>query len=109
MRVEDAIQRLLDNEGVPIANGSNGSSPHPLSGIGLQRRRALEEGKPENVLDRIVEGRMKDFYSRVCLLEQPFVKDDKMSIRDYIKSAIAKFGENVSISRFCRFQLGEKI
>jgi elongation factor Ts len=59
-------------------------------------------------MEKIIEGRLEKFYSEACFLEQPFVKDDKLSMRDYIKSGIAKFGENVSVSRFCRFQLGEK-
>ncbi len=63
--------------------------------------------KPANVLNKIVDGKLEKFYSEVCLLEQPFVKDDKVTVQEFIKSVIAKFGENVSVARFCRFQLGE--
>jgi elongation factor Ts len=75
----------------------------------ILKTQAQNLNKPEKVLEKIIEGRLEKFYSEACFLEQPFVKDDKLSIKDYIKSAIAKFGENVSVSRFCRFQLGEKI
>ncbi|MCX5903598.1 MAG: elongation factor Ts [Proteobacteria bacterium] len=75
----------------------------------ILKAQAQNLNKPEKVMEKIIEGRLDKFYADVCFLEQPFVKDDKMSIKDYIKSAIAKFGENVSVSRFCRFQLGEKI
>ena len=101
MHIAAASPRFLQREDVP---------PELLE----QERQILKTqaqnlNKPEKVMEKIIEGRLDKFYADVCFLEQPFVKDDKMSIRDYIKSAIAKFGENVSVSRFCRFQLGEKI
>jgi elongation factor Ts len=73
----------------------------------LQRRRALEEGKPENVVDRIVDGRMGKFFEELVLLEQPFIKDDSKTIGDLITQAIAELGENITISRFARFAVGE--
>jgi elongation factor Ts len=73
----------------------------------LQRRRALDEGKPENVVDRIVEGRMAKFYEELVLLEQPFIKDDSKTIGDLIQQAIAELGENIAVSRFARFAVGE--
>lgn len=73
----------------------------------LQRRRALEEGKPENVVDKIVDGRMNKFYEERVLLEQPFIKDDSKTIGDLITQAIAELGENITISRFARFAVGE--
>jgi elongation factor Ts len=73
----------------------------------LQRRRALEEGKPENVIDRIVDGRMAKFYEEYVLLEQPFIKDDSKTIGDLIQQAIAELGENIAVSRFARFAIGE--
>ena len=73
----------------------------------LQRRRALEEGKPENVVDRIVDGRMDKFYEDLVLFEQPFIKDDSVTIGNMIQQAIADLGENITLSRFVRFAIGE--
>ena len=73
----------------------------------ILRTQAQNLNKPEKVMEKIVEGRLEKFYAEFCFLEQPFVKDDKMTIQDVIKGVIAKFGENVSVSRFSRFQLGE--
>ncbi|MBM4312131.1 MAG: translation elongation factor Ts [Deltaproteobacteria bacterium] len=73
----------------------------------IYRTQALNDGKPENIVDKIVEGRMSKFAAEVCLLEQPFVKDDKVKISDFIKNGIATFGENISIARFARFKIGE--
>ena len=73
----------------------------------LQRRRALEEGKPENVVDRIVDGRMDKFYEYLVLFEQPFIKDDSVTIGNMIQQAIADLGENITLSRFVRFAIGE--
>lgn len=67
----------------------------------VARAKAIEEGKPEKILDRIVEGRIKKYYKEVCLVEQPFVKDDKKSVQDVLG--------NVKVRRFARFQLGEGI
>ena len=68
---------------------------------------ALNEGKPAQVVERIVSGRVEKYYKEVVLLEQPFIKDDKLFIKDLITAAVAKLGENISISRFARFVLGE--
>jgi len=65
------------------------------------------KGKPENIIDKIVDGKLEKFYKQVCLLDQPFVKDDKLSITDLLKQKIAKLGENMAIKRFVRFQVGE--
>ena len=73
----------------------------------IQRARALGEGKPEKMLDKIVEGRMNKFYEEVCLLEQPFIRENTTTIGDLIKSKIAKLGENISVSRFVRFKVGD--
>src|SRR6202167_4335953 len=73
----------------------------------IQRARALNEGKPEKMADKIVEGRMAKFYEEVCLYEQPFIKDNSSSVADLIKTAIAKLGENISVSRFVRFKVGD--
>jgi elongation factor Ts len=75
----------------------------------VHKQWAIKEGKPENVLDRIVEGRMKEFYSRVCLLEQPFIKDEDHTIQDVIHTVVAKLGEKISIARFIRYRVGEMV
>jgi elongation factor Ts len=75
----------------------------------IQKARALNEGKPEKVAEKIVEGRMAKFYEEVCLYEQPFVKDPTVTIDQLIKTKIAKLGENISVSRFARFKVGDAI
>ncbi len=73
----------------------------------IARARAIAEGKPEKILDKIVEGRMSKFYEEVCLLEQPFVKEATLTIGQLVKTKIAKLGENISIARFVRFKVGD--
>jgi len=68
---------------------------------------AKESGKPEKVIEKIVEGKLKKFFSESCLLEQPFVKNPDITVQDLMNEMIAKTGENIIISRFVRFQLGE--
>lgn len=75
----------------------------------LYRQQALEEGKPEKILDRIIEGKLKKFYAETCLLEQAYVKDPEMTVADYLNQTIAKIGENIEIRRFARFVLGEEL
>ena len=75
----------------------------------IYREQALESGKPENVVDRIVEGKMGKFFSEAVLLEQPFVKDPDLSIQDLVAQKIAKIGENIQVRRFTRYKLGEGI
>jgi elongation factor Ts len=67
---------------------------------------AKEEGKPDHIAEKIVEGRLKKYYKEVCLLEQPFIKDDSKTIKDLINEAIAVLGENIQIGRFSRLALG---
>ncbi len=73
----------------------------------IQRARALAEGKPEKMVDKIVEGRMNKFYEEVCLYEQPFIKDNTLTVGQLLATKIAKVGENMSIARFIRFKVGE--
>jgi elongation factor Ts len=73
----------------------------------IARARALAEGKPEKILDKIVEGRLAKYYEEVCLLEQPFIRENTTSIADVIKTRIAKLGENISVTRFVRFKVGD--
>ena len=89
IRKEDITKEVLENEKQ------------------VQRARALDEGKPEHVIEKIIEGRMGKFYEEICLLEQPFVKDSAMTIGELITSKIAKLGENITLSRMARFKVGE--
>jgi elongation factor Ts len=73
----------------------------------IQRGRALAEGKPEKIVDKVVEGRMNKFYEEVCLYEQPFIRENTTTISDLIKAKIARLGENISVSRFVRFKVGD--
>lgn len=74
----------------------------------IQRARALGEGKPEKMVDKIVEGRLSKFYEEVCLYEQPFIKDNSVTVGQLIATKIAKTGENITVSRFSRFKLGDQ-
>lgn len=73
----------------------------------IYRARALAEGKPEKIVDKMVEGRLAKFYEEVCLLEQPFIKDNTMTVGQLIAAKIAKIGENITVPRFARFKVGE--
>ena len=73
----------------------------------IYRAQALDMGKPENLLDKIVEGKLKKFYQENCLLNQPFVRDPDISVADLMNELIAKIGENITIKRFVRYQIGE--
>ena len=73
----------------------------------IARDRARNEGKPDKVIDRIVEGRIAKYYEEVCLLDQPFVKEATVTIEQLVKAKIAKLGENMSIARFVRFKVGD--
>jgi elongation factor Ts len=73
----------------------------------IARDRARSEGKPEKILDKIVEGRMSKYYEEVCLLEQPFIKDNSLTVAQLIATVIGKLGENITVARFTRFKVGE--
>lgn len=73
----------------------------------IYRAQALDMGKPENVTDKIVEGKLNKFYQESCLLNQPYVRDTDMSVADLLNELIARIGENISIKRFVRYQIGE--
>lgn len=72
----------------------------------IYKSQMLEQGKPENIIDKIVDGKIDKYYSEVCLLEQNYVKDPDVTIEDYLKSVIGKLGENIQIKRFSRFEIG---
>jgi len=75
--------------------------------IAVEKERAKAEGKPEAVLDKIVQGRLSKFYERVCLLEQPFIRDDSKKVSEIIADVIAKVGENIVVGKFARLAIGE--
>jgi elongation factor Ts len=69
---------------------------------------ARNDGKPEKVIDKIVTGRLEKFYKDICLLEQPYIRDSEQTVQDLVNEYISKLGENIVISRFCRFKIGEQ-
>ncbi len=73
----------------------------------IMKEQLRQQGKPENILDKIVEGKIEKFYEETCLLDQPFIKDDSIKVKDLIQNTIAKLGENIVVRRFARFQIGE--
>lgn len=73
------------------------------------RAQALEEGKPEKVIDKMVEGRLEKFFKENCLLEQPYIKDPDKTVQQVVLEAISKLGENINVRRFARFEVGEGI
>ncbi len=75
----------------------------------IYKTQALDEGKPEKIIDRIIEGKLKKFYEEVCLLNQKFIKDTDITVGTLVQNTIAKTGENIIVRRFSRFQLGEEI
>jgi len=99
MHIAAADPRYLRREDVPAAVLDKEKE--------IARDRAVMEGKPEKILDRIVEGRLAKFYEEVCLVDQPFVKEATLTIDQLVKTKIAKLGENISISRFIRFKVGD--
>lgn len=75
----------------------------------IYRIQAKEAGKPEKILDKIADGKLDKFYQEVCLLEQPFIKNPDISIKDLLEDLISKMGENIVVRRFVRYQLGETV
>ncbi|MDR2695983.1 MAG: translation elongation factor Ts [Deltaproteobacteria bacterium] len=109
----DAFQEFAKNIAMQIA----AAAPLALDAASLDpalvererevyRQKAREEGKPDAIVEKIAEGAVKKYYKDVCLLEQPFIKDDKKSVQDLLNEAIATIGENMVIGRFVRMQLG---
>jgi elongation factor Ts len=75
--------------------------------LDIYRDQAKSQGKPENIIEKIATGKLDKFYSEICLMEQPFVKDPDKTIENLVSETIAKLGENISIRRFSRFKIGE--
>jgi elongation factor Ts len=86
---EDVPQEILDEEKEII------------------REQFKDSGKPAEIVEKIVQGKLSKFYQETCLLDQAYIKDDKMAVKDLVKDLIAKLGENIVISRFARFELGK--
>jgi elongation factor Ts len=99
MQIAAADPRYLRREEVPAAILDKEKE--------IARDRARAEGKPEKVLDKIVEGRLAKFYEEVCLYDQPFIKENSVTIEQMIKARIATLQENISITRFVRFKVGD--
>jgi len=99
MQIAAAAPEYVSKDDVP-----QGAIDHERA---VQLARVLEEGKPEHIASKIVDGRMRKFYEDVCLLEQPFVKDDGKRVKDIITDAVATMGENIKVRRFSRYVLGE--
>ena len=99
MQVAAANPRYLRREEVPTAELDKEKA--------IYRQQALETGKPEKVVDMIVEGKIERFYSEACLLEQAFIKDPDKKVTDIVNESIGRLGENIQIRRFSRYHLGE--
>lgn len=99
MQVAAANPRYLRREEVPAAELDKEKA--------IYRQQALETGKPEKVVDKIVEGKIERFYSEACLLEQGFIKDPDKKVTDIVNESIGRLGENIQIRRFSRYHLGE--
>jgi elongation factor Ts len=99
MQVAAAAPRWVAREEVP--------SDELASERAIYRAQAVQQGKPEKILDKIVDGQVERFYKETCLLEQAFVKQNDKTVGDLVKEAIVRFGVNVAVRRFARFQLGE--
>jgi len=74
----------------------------------IYKKQAQESGKPERVVEKIVQGRLEKYFSEVCLLEQPYIKDPKIKVKDLLAELVAKLGENIRVGRFTRFRVGEE-
>jgi len=99
MQVAASSPRYVSREEVPAAELEAERE--------IYRKQALQSGKPEKVIERIVEGQVERFYKDVCLLEQPFLKQPERTVKEILQEAIVRFGVNVTVRRFARFGLGE--
>lgn len=110
----DDFKEFARNVALQIAATSPaGVRPEDVSAELIERERqvyraqVLEMGKPENMVDKIVDGKIKKFFKEACLMEQQYVKNPEITISDYLNGVVAKIGESIRIKRFVRFQLGE--
>jgi elongation factor Ts len=110
----DAFLEFAKNVAMHIAASNPiGISEEDISSDLIEKERdvykalALKEGKPENIIEKIVDGKVQKYYKDVCLMKQQYIKDTQLSIADLLNEAVAKIGENIQIRRFSRFQIGE--
>ena len=101
LHIAAAAPRYLRAEDVPAVEIERETS--------VLKAQALAEGKPEAIAEKMVAGRISKYYEEICLLEQPFVKDEKVKIKDMLTDAIRTTGENIMVRRFVRYQLGESL
>ncbi len=101
LHIAAAAPRYLRAEDVPAAEIERETS--------VLKAQAIAEGKPEAIAEKMVAGRIAKYYEEICLLEQPFVKDEKVKIKDMLTDAIRTTGENIVVRRFVRYQLGEAL
>ncbi len=101
MQVAAASPRYVRREEVPAAEVEAEQA--------IYRKQAEQSGKPAQVIEQIVDGQLDRFYKDVCLLEQPFIKQSDRSVKDVVQEAVARLGENITVRRFARFQLGESM
>lgn len=110
----DAFQDLAKNIAIHVAMANPqyvGRDEVPEELVQAERdtlrKQALDEGKPENIADKMVEGRLGKFFAELCLLEQPYIKDDSKTVEQFVKENVAKIGENIQIGSFSRIAIGE--
>jgi elongation factor Ts len=99
MHVAAAAPKYVSREDVPGLEVD--------SEMAIYKEQARATGKPDNILEKIATGKLEKYYGQVCLLEQPFVKDDSMTVEDLRSALVSKIGENIEIKRFARFELGQ--
>jgi elongation factor Ts len=99
MQIAAASPRYVSAEEIP--------APELEAEKEIIRAQLVDTKKPPQIIEKIVEGKLKKFYEEVCLLDQPYIRDDKMVIQQLIATYIAKFGENIKVKRFARFELGK--
>jgi elongation factor Ts len=110
----DEFKELAKNIAMQIAAANpRYVSPADIPAAELEQEKEIiraqlqDTKKPPQIIEKIVEGKLKKFYEEVCLLDQPYIRDDKQTIQQIIASTIAKFGENIKVRRFARFELGK--
>jgi len=110
----ELFQELVHNVAMQVAATSpNWVKPEDVPDKILEKEKEIfreqmkDSGKPEHIIDKIVEGKLNKFYTETCLLEQEYIKDSEMTIKGYVSSVIAIIGENIQVRRFIRYQLGE--
>jgi elongation factor Ts len=101
MQVAAASPRYVRREDVPAEEVERERA--------IYRTQVLEQGKPEKIVDKIIEGKLDRFYSEICLIEQAFIKDPDRKVGDLLRDAVSRMGENIQVRRFMRYQVGEGV